>query len=77
MAKVNFNLRLCSPEFRKGFLCALKFFDGVPQGAEPIRFAFEGTTHVGIDYDDGAENDNVTYIIRRGKIVADATGVER
>lgn len=77
MAKVNFNMRLCSREFRKGFECALGFFDGVPQGKEHISFCYKGITMIGIDFSDGGDEDNVTYIIRRGKIVPSATGVER
>lgn len=79
MAKVNFNLEKCSPEFRDGFLAALNFFDGCPQGKKCIShdFTTKDKDVTGITLDDGGDNDNVTYKIRRKKIVFDSTGVER
>ncbi|OPZ65951.1 MAG: hypothetical protein BWY85_00118 [Firmicutes bacterium ADurb.Bin506] len=79
MAKVNFDLTNASPEFRKGFIAALAFFDGVPQGEASISHDFtdKSKAHTGITFDDGGDNDNVTYKVKRGKLVADSIGVER
>lgn len=77
MALINFDLTNASPEFRKGFLAALDFLDGMPQGDKTISWDFTTANHTGITIDDGGDNDNRTYKIKRGKVKFDSFGVER
>ena len=75
MAKVNFEMKNASKEFRDGFVAALDFLDGVESIS--LDFAINKGKDVGITFDDGGDNDNRTYRLRKGKLEFESTGVER
>ncbi len=75
MAKVNFELHNANKDFRKGFLSAMDFLDGVESIS--LDFATSEAKDIGITFNDGGSNDNRTYRLIRGKLKFHATGVER
>lgn len=74
--KIMFDMRGQTPEFKKGFMAALDWFDGVAQGQEAIQLEFSSKDFAMISLDDGGANDNRTYHVRNGHMVFESLGVE-